>query len=51
MKSENLFKEPGDVIQDFFGNTVVIVAVMNETGTALDMMHIIPLSDTQMQRD
>lgn len=48
MRKENLFKEPGDVIRGFFGVNVVVVGVLNESGTALDMMHFIPLKENQI---
>lgn len=43
MKEEKLFSKPGDIIKDFFGKNVVIVGVMTETNSSLDMVHITPL--------
>ncbi len=48
MRRENLFKEPGDVIKGFFGTNVVVVGVLNESGTALDMMYFVPLKESQI---
>jgi hypothetical protein len=49
MRKENLFKEPGDVIRGFFGKDVVVVGVLKESGTALDMMHFVPLKENQIE--
>jgi hypothetical protein len=48
MRKENLFKQPGDVIRGFFGKNVVIVGVLQESGTALDMMHFVPLKENEI---
>ncbi|MFA6213924.1 MAG: hypothetical protein WC717_01470 [Candidatus Micrarchaeia archaeon] len=40
MRSENLFSKPGDQINGFFGNDVVVAAVLEKTSTPLDMMHL-----------
>lgn len=40
MRNESLFSQPGDTIDGFFGKNVVVVAVLGETGTALDMAHV-----------
>lgn len=41
MIDNKLISKPGDVIDNFFGNKVVIAAILPETGTALDMMHFV----------
>jgi hypothetical protein len=43
MREEKLFAFPGDTIEGFFGTDVRVVGVLEETGTALDMMHVLPL--------
>jgi hypothetical protein len=47
MRNESLFTQPGDTIRGFFGKDVIIVAVLDETGTALDMMHIVPFEKNE----
>ena len=42
MREEGLFSAVGDRIDGFFGQDVIIVGVLEETGTALDMMHVLP---------
>jgi hypothetical protein len=42
MKSEDLFRRPFDVIEELFGNEVVIAGVAKKTYTLLDMMHFVP---------
>lgn len=41
MRSEKLFSKPGDQIIGFFGNDVVVAAVLEKTNSPLDMMHIV----------
>ncbi|MFA5930084.1 MAG: hypothetical protein WC861_04330 [Candidatus Micrarchaeia archaeon] len=41
MRSEKEFTKPGDQISGFFGNDVVVAAVLEKTNTPLDMMHIV----------
>jgi Cu+-exporting ATPase len=41
MKEENLFKDTGDRIEDFFGNRAVIAGILPETGTLLDDFHFV----------
>ena len=48
MREEHLFNEPGDVIRGFFGRNVVVVGVLKETDSGLDMMHFIPLQESQI---
>ena len=45
MKEEGLFKNPGDKIEDFFGNPVYIAGILPETKTSLDGFHYIKLVD------
>lgn len=49
MIEEKLFQKPGDTIKGFFGNDIVIVGVLEETGTPLDMMHITPLTARELK--
>ena len=48
MREEHLFSQPGDVIRGFFGRDVVVVGVLKETNSGLDMIHFIPLQDSQI---
>jgi len=48
MRQEHLFSQPGDVIRGFFGRNVVVVGVLKETNSGLDMMHFIPLQENQI---
>ena len=41
MREEKLFANTGDTIEGFFGKDVIIVGVINKTGTALDMSHVV----------
>lgn len=41
MRAEKLFDQPGDTIQDFFGNSVIVAGVLPETETILDQMHFV----------
>ncbi len=41
MRSEKQFAAPGDEINGFFGNDVVVAAILEKTNTPLDMMHIV----------
>jgi len=41
MRSEKQFSKMGDQINGFFGNDVVVAAVLEKTNTPLDMMHIV----------
>src|SRR3989339_21065 len=41
MIDNGLFSDSGDVIENFFGNNVVVAGVLPETGTVLDMMHFV----------
>jgi hypothetical protein len=49
MKSERLFKKPGDTIDGFFGKDVVIVGVLAKTNTIIDMAHISPLGEADIK--
>jgi len=44
MKSENLFSKPGDTIKNLFGKNFIIIGVIAQTNTSLDMMHLVPLT-------
>ena len=48
MKEEKLFEKTGDTIEGFFGKDVIIVGIMEETNTGLDMMHLVPLSEEEL---
>ena len=41
MQEEKLFTKTGDIINDFFGKDVIVVGIIKETNTGLDMMHIV----------
>jgi hypothetical protein len=49
MKSERLFKKPGDTIDGFFGKDVIIAGVLAETNTIIDMVHISPLGEADIK--
>ena len=42
MIEEGIFANIGDRIEDFFGNRVIVVGVLEETDTVLDMFHYMP---------
>ncbi len=42
MIEKGLFKNPGDVIDGFFGNRVLIAGVLPKTKTILDQLHFVP---------
>ncbi|MGV8163083.1 MAG: hypothetical protein ACP5N2_07160 [Candidatus Nanoarchaeia archaeon] len=48
MREEKLFSKPGDTIQDLFGNNFVVVGILAETNTSLDMMHLTPLTPSEL---
>lgn len=48
MREEKLFTGTGDVIRGFFGRNVVIIGVLERTNTSLDMMHFVPLKESQL---
>ena len=48
MRQEGLFYNIGDPIKNFFGKNVVIVGVMQRTGGASDMAHLIPLTGEEL---
>ncbi len=41
MKEEKLFTKVGDTLDNFFGKDVIIVGVLVETNTGMDMMHFV----------
>lgn len=41
MKSEGLFKNTGDLIENFFGNTVLVAGVLPKTNSILDNFHFV----------
>ena len=43
MREEKLFEKPGDIINNFFGKKVILVGIISETNSSLDMVHITPL--------
>jgi len=49
MREEKLFTTVGDRIDGFFGNDIIIIGIIKETGTPLDMMHIIPLTEKEIE--
>jgi hypothetical protein len=48
MRQEGLFANIGDPIKNFFGKNVVIIGVMQRTGGAMDIVHLIPLSEGEL---
>jgi hypothetical protein len=48
MREEGLFTQVGDRIDGFFGQDVVIAGVLEKTGTALDMMHVLPFTADEL---
>jgi hypothetical protein len=49
MKFERLFDKPGDTIEGFFGNDIVITGVLEKTNTIIDMAHISPLTPADIK--
>ncbi|MBI2662830.1 hypothetical protein HYX11_05210 [Candidatus Woesearchaeota archaeon] len=43
MRENKLFSKPGDIITDFFGKKMIIVGVLKETNTPMDMMYFVPI--------
>ncbi len=41
MIEAKLLEKTGDIIEDFFGNDVVVAGIVPETGTLFDMMHFV----------
>ncbi len=41
MKQEKIIAKEGDLVEDFFGNSVIIAAILPETGTILDNFHFV----------
>lgn len=41
MRAEKLFDQPGDTIQDFFGNNVIIAGILPKTDTVFDRLHFV----------
>lgn len=41
MREEKVFKNPGDRVEDFFGNRVIIAGILPETKTMLDDFHFV----------
>ncbi len=48
MREERLFDNVGDEIRGFFGKNVVVVGVLETTNSSFDMMHVVPLNETQL---
>ncbi|ACL16025.1 hypothetical protein [Methanosphaerula palustris] len=48
MREEGLFGTVGDEIRGFFGKNVVVVGVLETTNSSFDMMHVVPLNETQL---
>lgn len=48
MREEKLFSRPGDVLRGLFGKNFVVVGVLKESGTALDIMHFVPLKENEI---
>jgi len=49
MKKEKLFSEPGDVIKNFFGKDVLVVGVLEETGSVVDTTHFVLFNSEELQ--
>ena len=41
MIDENIFKKEGDILEDFFGNKVMVTKILPQTGTMLDDLHFV----------
>ena len=48
MIEEKLFERPGETIEGFFGQDIIIVGVLEKTGTPLDMLHVTPFTASQL---
>jgi len=42
MIAEGIFRNAGDIIENFFGNRVLVAGVLPSTGTILDLLHFVP---------
>lgn len=51
MRSEKEFTDTGNIIQGFFGKNVVVVGVLKETDSALDILHITPFKKDELQSE
>jgi len=43
MIEKKLIAKPGDIIDNFFGNNIIVAGILPETNTSLDMMHFVGL--------
>ena len=41
MQTEGIFTAQSDLIEDFFGNRVIVSRILPETGTFLDHLHFV----------
>jgi len=41
MIEKKLIAKPGDIIDNFFGNNIIVAGILPETKTSLDMMHFV----------
>ncbi|MBI4407451.1 MAG: heavy metal translocating P-type ATPase [Candidatus Kerfeldbacteria bacterium] len=41
MQAEQLFNKPGDTIQGFFGNNIIVAGILPKTDTTFDRMHFV----------
>ena len=46
MLADKLFVKPGDTIQGFFGNNVIVAGILPNTSTVLDQMHYVSANFT-----
>lgn len=49
MRDEKLFETTGDEIRGFFGTNVVVIGVLEATNSSFDMMHFVPLNESQLK--
>lgn len=49
MREEKLFETTGDEIRGFFRENVVVVGVLEATNSSYDMMHFVPLNESQLK--
>jgi hypothetical protein len=50
MREEKLFVSTGDAIRDLFGNNFIVAGVLEETNTSIDMLHFVPLNESEFGR-
>lgn len=48
MRGEGEFRNTGDAVRGFLGTNFVVAGVLKETGTGMDIMHFVPLRESEL---